>query len=86
MIIISKETDEITDYILNTINRGVSLGKIPGAFSNKYKTKVICICSARESMLIKNFVAKIDHDAFINLVPVISAWGKGYGFDNLELD
>ncbi|QEK13678.1 YitT family protein [Crassaminicella thermophila] len=86
IVIISKETDRITYYILNTINRGVSLGKVTGAFSNKHKTKVICICSARESILIKNFVAKIDRNAFINLVPVISAWGKGYGFSNLELD
>lgn len=84
MVIVTNKSTEIADYIINTINRGVSIGNITGAYSNKSKTKVISICSTRESMLIKNYVAKIDNNAFINLVPVISAWGKGNGFDNLE--
>ncbi|MCY6483387.1 YitT family protein [Clostridium aestuarii] len=86
MVIVSTKTTEISDYILNKINKGVSIGNITGAHSNKSKTKIISVCSARESMLIKNFVAKMDNDAFINVVPVISAWGKGYGLDNLEID
>lgn len=88
MVIISTKTDVITDYILNTINRGVSIGSITGAYSNKSKPKIISICSTRESILINNFVAKIDNNAFINLVPVISTWGSegDRGFNTLEND
>lgn len=86
MVIVTNKSSKIADYIINTINRGVSIGVITGAYSNKSKTKVIAICSTRESMLIKNFVARIDNNAFINLVPVISAWGRGNGFDNLEFE
>ena len=86
MVIISNRTDEISDYIMNTINRGVSIGQLLGAYSNKPKRKVILICSTREAMVVKNFVAKVDKNAFVNLVPVIYAWGKGNGFDELQLD
>ncbi|MBU3136192.1 YitT family protein [Clostridium gasigenes] len=86
LVIISNKTDEISDYIINTINRGVSIGQLLGAYSNKPKRKVILICSTREAMVVKNFVANIDKNAFINIVPVIYAWGKGNGFDELQLD
>ena len=35
-------------------------------------------------MLIKNFITKIDEDAFINIVPTISAWGREDGLQNLK--
>jgi len=86
MVIVSNKSVEISDYIINIINRGVSMGSIKGAYSNKTRIKIISVCSTRESLLIKNFVAKIDDRAFINLVPVISAWGQGNGLDNLEFE
>lgn len=86
MVIISNKTDEISDYIIKTINRGVSIGQITGAYSNQPRKKVILICSTREAMVVKNYVAKIDKSAFVNLVPVIYAWGRGNGFDDLQLD
>ena len=33
-------------------------------------------------MLIKRFIAQTDPDAFVNVLPVISVWGKGIGFDS----
>jgi len=86
MVILSSEIDEITDYIVNTINRGYSIGTVTGGYTEKPRKKIISICSVRESMLIKDFIAKIDKGAFINLVPVISAWGKGSGFEDLDTD
>lgn len=86
MVIISREIDEISDYITDTINRGFSIGAIMGGFSERPRRKIISICSVRESMLIKDFSAKVDKDAFIILVPVISAWGKGNGFEDLDID
>ena len=35
-------------------------------------------------MLIKDFITKIDEDAFINIVPTIGAWGKEDGLQNLK--
>lgn len=86
MVIISDEVEEISSFIMNNLNKGVSISSVKGGYSNKHQGKVICICSKRESMITKNFVAKVDKGAFMNLVPVISAWGQGNGFENLDDD
>lgn len=81
--IISEKNEEIVDYILNTIKRGVSLNEIKGAYTNNPRQKIVSLCSPREVMLIRMFVAKTDPHAFVNVIPVISVWGKGVGFESL---
>jgi uncharacterized membrane-anchored protein YitT (DUF2179 family) len=36
-----------------------------------------------KSMLIKRYIVQIDPDAFVDVLPVISIWGKGVGFESL---
>ena len=86
VIILTEKPEEVTDYILNTIKRGVSTSSVTGARTNKNNPKIICICTSKELLLIKNFVATVDRDAFVNAVPVLSVWGKGYDFNNLEVE
>lgn len=81
--IISDKHEEISDYILHTIVRGVSSYEIKGGYMNATRLKVTTICSPRESMLIKRFISAIDTSAFIHVIPVISVWGKGVGFESL---
>lgn len=81
--IISNRQEEITEYILHSIKRGVSTYEIKGGYMNMLRLKTLTICSPRESMLIKRFIANVDPDAFVNVLPVISVWGKGIGFDSL---
>jgi uncharacterized membrane-anchored protein YitT (DUF2179 family) len=83
---ISDRADEISDFIMHTIMRGTSIYDIRGGYSNETKTKVVSICSPRESMLIKRFIASIDPKAFVYVVPIASAWGTGAGFYSLETD
>ncbi|MBB6216281.1 uncharacterized membrane-anchored protein YitT (DUF2179 family) [Anaerosolibacter carboniphilus] len=81
--IISNRNDEVADYIMNTIGRGISTYEITGGYTNNTRQKIISICSPREVMLIKMYIAKVDPDAFVNVLPVISVWGKGIGFESL---
>lgn len=81
--IISDENEIIAEHILNSIKRGISTYDIKGGYTNLNKQKLVSICSPRESMLIKRFIADIDPNAFVNVLPVISVWGKGIGFDSL---
>lgn len=81
--IISTKHEEITNYILYNIRRGVSTFDIKGGYHKQTRHKLQTICSPRESMLIKRFIAQTDSDAFINVVPIISVWGKGAGFSRL---
>ncbi len=82
--IISQEIDQIEDYILNTVIRGISKYKIVGGYTKQEKTVLTTICTPRESIMIKNFIASIDQDAFIDVLPVTSVWGKGIGFEPLS--
>jgi uncharacterized membrane-anchored protein YitT (DUF2179 family) len=81
--IISDKHQIITNYIMNNIKRGVSICEIKGGYRNLPRIKTFTICSPRESMLIKRFIAETDQDAFITVIPVISVWGMGTGFDSL---
>ncbi len=81
--IISDENEAIQGYILNSIKRGISAYEIKGGYTNQNKQKIISICSPREAMLIKRFIVDTDPNAFVDVLPVISVWGKGVGFDSL---
>jgi uncharacterized membrane-anchored protein YitT (DUF2179 family) len=81
---ISDRSDEISNFILHTIRRGTSIYDIRGGYSNETRSKVVSICSPRESMLIKRFIAHLDPKAFVYVIPIASVWGTGAGFYNLE--
>ena len=76
VVIISSELKKISEFMSDTINRGYSIGQVMGGKNRVKREKIITICSMREAMLIKNYITKIDENAFINIVPTIAAWGK----------
>lgn len=84
MEIISSKADEIIPYIQNSIHRGVTLVDTVGAYSQTKLRQIVTICSPRESLLIKNFIASIDENAFIYVIPSSTVWGKG--FRNIHQD
>ncbi len=84
--IISKENQAIAEYIMNTIKRGISTYETEGGYTSGKRQTIICVCSPRESMLIKMFISNIDKDAFVDVIPVVSVWGKGVGFESLMED
>lgn len=81
--IISEKEAEIEAYILNFINRGISKYNIVGGYTNLDRTKLITICSQRESILIRDKISDVDTKAFITVLPVNTVWGEGVGFDSL---
>jgi uncharacterized membrane-anchored protein YitT (DUF2179 family) len=81
--IISCRHEDITKYILHSIKRGVTSYEVRGGYMNLERLKIITICSPRESMLVKRYIAQVDPEAFVDVLPVISVWGKGVGFDSL---
>ncbi|NLY70993.1 MAG: YitT family protein [Clostridiales bacterium] len=84
--IITNQHDEVVEYILNEIRRGVTNVEVVGAYTKYKRVKIITLCSRRESMLIKQFVSKIDKDAFVTVTKVESVWGTGVGFSRLTDD
>ena len=81
--IITSKHDEVANYIINEINRGVSNVTVTGEYTKTAREKIITICSPRESVLIKKYVAKKDKDAFVTVIHVDTVWGNGEGFNDL---
>jgi len=84
--IITSKHVEVSDYIMTKVNRGVSLESIIGAYTGQKREKVIALCSPRESVLIKQFVANIDDAALITMIHVDNIWGIGAGFGDIHKD
>jgi len=81
--IITSKHDDVADYIISEINRGVSNVTVTGEYTKTAREKIITICSPRESVLIKKYVAKKDKDAFVTVIHVDTVWGNGEGFNDL---
>jgi len=82
--IISDEQEAIADYILHDIKRGISKYIILGGFTNKEKVKLVTVCSPRESLKIRDYIAELDENAFADVLPVMSVWGEGLGFKRIR--
>ena len=81
--IITSRHDKVADYIINDINRGVTNVTVTGEYTKTSKEKIITVCSPRESVLIKKFVARNDRDAFVTVIRVDTVWGRGQGFTDI---
>jgi uncharacterized membrane-anchored protein YitT (DUF2179 family) len=82
--VISDRHEEISDYIINDIERGVSSSLIRGEYTGMERRKMVTLCSPRESMLIRARIAKLDRNALITVIHVDSVWGRDEGFRNIE--
>lgn len=80
--IISEKQEEIADYILHKIAKGVTSFEVKGRYRNEKRLKLQTICSPKEAMLIKKFITLTDPEAFVNVISIASVWG-GVGFDKL---
>jgi uncharacterized membrane-anchored protein YitT (DUF2179 family) len=84
--IITDKHKEVADYILNDIGRGVTNITVTGEYTKTSRQKIVTVCSPRESMLIKKFMAKTDRNAFVTIILVDTVWGNGTGFGDISKD
>lgn len=83
--IISSKPEEITEYILKTVDRAVTSHVSRGEYTGNERRTLTVICTPNESIKIKKFVAEIDPDAFATVMPVTTVWGKRFS-DIREVD
>lgn len=84
--IITENPKDISEYIMNDMDRGVSIENIIGAYSKKEKQKLLVLCSPREGILIRQHIAKTDPQALVTIIHVDSVWGNGNGFNDIDKD
>lgn len=84
--IITSQDQEVSRYIIEDIQRGVSSVKITGEYTKNQYTQLSVMCSPRESILVKRKVAELDKKALVTVLPVETVWGVGEGFNDIEKD
>ncbi len=75
---------EVADYITAEIGRGVTNVTVTGEYSKQQREKIVTLCSPRESVLIRKFVASVDESAFVTVIHVDTVWGNGAGFSDIR--
>ena len=84
--ILTAKPDETIAFVMRDLNRGVSSRTAVGEFTGKAKKELVVLCSPRESMLLKRFLASVDPAAFVTVLHVDTVWGNGKGFTEINKD
>lgn len=78
MLIISNKEDEIIDYIMKDLHRGVTSLAAKGEFSHLNKRMLYCLVTTREMVHLRTKILSIDSKAFISILDVSEVRGKGF--------
>ena len=76
--IISDKSSEISSEILEKLNRGVTALHGEGMYTGREKNVLMCICSKKDLVDIKEIVKRIDPGAFFVVGDVREAMGEGF--------
>lgn len=82
--IISSKHEEIGKFIMGRLGRGVTVFKAKGGYTNDEKVQIDSVCSPNQSIMIQKFIKEIDPAAFVKVLPIISVWGKGSRFIDIN--
>lgn len=82
-MIISDCSDEIARSILDDLSRGVTSVSGTGMYSGSSRKILICICSNKDIVEIKDIVKQYDRKAFFVIHDVTEAMGEGF-VENVE--
>jgi uncharacterized membrane-anchored protein YitT (DUF2179 family) len=68
--VISKELDDIVDFVLHTLHSGATLNEIVGAYDKTPKTEMITIVDKHEYRRLMDYVRQVDPKAFVTVYSV----------------
>lgn len=82
--IITSKADELSSFIMEKMDRGVTSFEIRGEFTQNSMRQLMFICSPRESAVVRKHLAQLDPKAFVTVTKLETVWGYGRGFDDIE--
>lgn len=74
--ILSAKHEEIQDFIVTKLNRGVTLYQAMGGFNKEEKVEVVTILARSEYATLMNYLQEIDENAFVTVSTVNEVIGK----------
>lgn len=78
LYVISEYHQELTDYIVNTMDRGATYINTTGVFTGKSQKMVMCVVSSKEMVKIKQMVYHMDERAICFVGDIREAFGEGF--------
>lgn len=78
VIIISKYSDKISEFILNELDRGCTCLKGIGGFSKEENFVIYTILNRNEFIKLKNHIREVDDKAFVTVGEVHEVLGEGF--------
>ncbi|MDF2987531.1 MAG: hypothetical protein K0R50_3041 [Eubacterium sp.] len=78
IVIISKNSEEIKNYIVNKLHRGATIHSARGAFTDDEKEVITTIVNRRQAIALRIFIKDIDKKAFISITNASEIIGKGF--------
>lgn len=84
--IISCKYEEISKFIMLQLGRGVTVLQIRGGYTNDEKIQIETVCSPEQSIRIQKLIKEIDQTAFVKVLPMVSVWGRGRRFVDINLE
>ncbi len=82
--IISSKYEDISKFIMHKLGRGVTIFTVKGGYTNDEKVQVETVCSPNQSIMIQKYIKEIDKAAFVKVMPIVSVWGKGNRFIDIN--
>lgn len=81
LIIVSEHYQEITDEIMDKLERGVSLVTSEGGYSHQPRKMIYVVVSPHELHSVRQIINKYDPRAFVSVISVTEALGEGFSFE-----
>ncbi|GAA0723276.1 YitT family protein [Clostridium malenominatum] len=78
ILIITEKEEEVSNWIMNSLGRGVTFLYGEGAFTNNKRRILYCVVPLGEIPKIKSIAKEIDGNAFISILDVSEVEGKGF--------
>jgi len=78
VVIISEKSDEIKQYIFSKLDRGVTVYKAEGGFTNEKKNIIVTILERKEYFVLKKELKNIDPHVFMIVRTVQEVYGDGF--------
>ena len=78
MVIVSKEIDNINNFIHKEINRGTTFYYARGGYTKKEQNVLVSIVDTKQYIKIRNYIDSIDDDAFVYITNINEVIGYGF--------
>lgn len=78
LFIISDKSDEIRNKILIDLNRGGTILKGEGLYNNYERSIVFTVVNRRETVMLQDYINKIDPKAFVTVLNANEILGNGF--------